>query len=99
MSSLSHQGTPDNSNDSEAEAIAEKQHNGPSEYEMRRQANIAENQKLLANLGLSEGGGSAILGMSPTNEMGKKGKGKRYALCLFCLSNYYYLTFLQITSG
>lgn len=98
MSSLSHQGTPDNSNDSEAEAIAEKQHNGPSEYEMRRQANIAENQKLLANLGLSEGG-STILGKSPTNEMRKKGKGKGYAFCLFCLSNYYYLTFLQITSG
>lgn len=94
MPSLSHQGTPENSNDLDAEAVA----NGQSEYELRREANIAENQKLLASLGLSEGGSSALLGKSPMNEKGKKGKGKGYAFCLFCLSNYY-LIFLQITSG
>jgi len=75
-----------------------KPEDGPSDYEKRREANIAQNRQLLASLGLLEGG-SGILGKSPREEMRKKAKEKGYAFCLFCLSNYYYLTFLQITSG
>jgi hypothetical protein len=84
MKSLSHQGTPDNSNDSDA--IAEARQDGPSEYALQREANIAENQKLLASLGLLEGGSSSIdLDKSLKKGKGKKGgKGKRYAFCLFC---------------
>ena len=86
LPSLSHQGTPtpDNSSDaSSSTSIAasvvttQRQQHGPSEYELRREANIAENKQLLASLGLSEGGSSAILGKPSTNEKRKKGeKGK-----------------------
>ena len=50
MPSLSHQGTPNNLSD--LDAVAERRQDGPSEYELQRQANIAENQKLLASLGV-----------------------------------------------
>lgn len=80
MSSLSHQGTPETSHDA---SIAEKRQQGPSEYELRREANIAENQKLLASLGLSEGG-SSVIDKSSSKVKRKKGdKGKRYAFCSF----------------
>ena len=99
MPSLSHQGTPDNSND--LDAVAERRQHGLSEYELQREANIAENQKLLASLGLLEGGGSSIdLDKSSKKGKGKKGgKGKRYACCLLCCLFDYGLTFLQITDG
>jgi len=84
MPSLSHQGTPDNSND--LDAIAERQQDGLSEYELRQEANIAENQKLLASLGLLEGGSSAIDSDKSLKKVKrKKGeKRKRYTFCLFC---------------
>jgi hypothetical protein len=86
MPSLSHQGTPNNSNDSDA--VAERRQDGPSEYELQREANIAENQKLLASLGLLEGGSSSIdLDKSLKKGKGKKGgkeKGKKYVFCSFC---------------
>ena len=77
MKSLSHQGTPTPgvSNEATIEDLgtpAERQQDGGSEYAMRRDANIAENKRLLASLGLSEGGSSAIRDKSVT----KKGKGK-----------------------
>jgi hypothetical protein len=95
LSTLSDQGTlstgiPNDASSSTSIADSETQSrqldHGPSDYEKRRQANIAENRRLLASLGL-EGGSSALL------------KEKGYAFCLFYLSNCYYLTFLQITSG
>ena len=84
MPSLSHQGTPNNSNDSDA--IAERRQDGLSKYELRREANIAENQKLLASLGLLEGGSSVIDSDKSLKKVkGKKGeKKKRYTFCLFC---------------
>jgi hypothetical protein len=93
MPSLSHQGTPDNSNDTDA--IAERQDNGPSEYQLRRQANIEENRKLLSSLGLSA-----------SHKLLKKVKGKRrekgkgYVFCLFCAAypTNHDSTFLQIVS-
>ena len=85
MSSLSHQGTPDNSNDLDPQASTkigeERQQHGPSQYELRREANIAENQRLLASLGLLGGGSNALRDKSPTNK-GKKGQEKGYVLCL-----------------
>jgi hypothetical protein len=74
----------------DSETQRRKPEDGRSDYAKRRDANIAQNRQLLASLGLSEGG-SGILGM--------EAKEKGYGFCLFCLSNYYYLTFLQITSG
>ena len=72
MSSLSHQGTPDDSKEaSTSSGVEEKgrqQASGPSEYQRRREANIAENQRILATLGLSGGGSSALLDKSPTKE-------------------------------
>lgn len=88
MPGLSHEGTPGNSN--ESDAIEERRQDVPSdsEYKLQREANIAENRKLLSSLGLLEGGSSAIdLDKSPKGVNGKKGeKGKRYAFCLFCLA-------------
>jgi hypothetical protein len=91
LSSLSHQGTPTpgNSSDATSTAVSETQRrqHGPSEYELRREANIAENKRLLDSLGLSKGGSSAILDGSPANvkrNKGEKEKGKRYVFCLFC---------------
>jgi hypothetical protein len=95
LSSLLHQGTPSpgNSNDASSNTSREdsetqktqKRKHGPSEYELRREANIAENQQLLASLGLSEGGNNAILGKSLTKEKrkkGEKGKGEGYVFLL-----------------
>ena len=84
MPGLSHQGTPDNSNDSAA--IAERPQHGLSESELQREANISENRKLLSSLGLLEGGSSAKESDKSLKKVkGKKGeKGKRYAFCLFC---------------
>jgi hypothetical protein len=86
MSSLSNQGTPspDNFNDassstSTANSEPQKRQHGPSEYELRQAANIAENKRLLASLGL-DGGTSAILGK---RKKGEKGKAKGYVF-LFC---------------
>jgi len=96
LSSLSHQGTPnpDESNDDSIRTnIGERQErqHGPSEYALRREANIAQNQQLLVSLGLSEGGSSALL----TNIKRKKGeKGERYDFCLF--SNAYPTMIWQI---
>ena len=83
MPGISHQGTPDNSNESDA---IERRQDGLSEYALKRQANIAENQKLLSSLGLLEGGSSTIdLDKSSKKGKGKKGeKGKRCTICLFC---------------
>ena len=95
MSSQSHQGTPSpgESNDASSANIADsetpRRRQGPSEYQLQREANIAENQQLLARLGLSGGGSSAILGNLPT----EKGKEKEKGYVLHCLSNYI-LTFL-----
>jgi hypothetical protein len=99
LPSQSHQGTPSpgesndarSSADSEFESETPRRRDGPSEYQLQREANIAENQKLLARLGLSGGGSSAILGNLPTQtkkgEKGKgKGKGKGYALFFFCIA-------------
>ena len=95
MPSISHQGTPipGNSNDAststniaDSETTTQRRQHGPSEYKLRRESNIAENKRLLASLGLSEGGSSAILGKSSTNEKRKKeekGKVQRYVF-LFC---------------
>ena len=86
MPSLSHQGTPspDNSNEaviSTSLPETQKRQNGPPEYQLQREANIAENQQLLASLGLL-GGGSALLDKSPTKGKRKKGgQEKRYAFC------------------
>lgn len=59
----------------------ERRHNGPSQYQLQRQANIAENQRLLASLGLIEGASNLI------DKPSKKGKGKkkekRYVFNLF----------------
>jgi hypothetical protein len=98
LPSQSHQGTPspDESNDAsssasiaDSESETPRRRHGPSEYQLRREANIAENQKLLASLGLSGGGSSAILGNLPTQtkkgEKGK-GKGKGYAFFFFCIA-------------
>jgi len=85
-SRLSNEGTPDNSNDTSVgtNIAPKKPKHGPSDYELKKQANIEENRKLLAGLGLSNGGSSAILGNSLTNK--KKGeKEERYAFCLFCI--------------
>ena len=103
MPSLSHEGTPDNSNDSDDHAIAEtrRRQDGPSEYELQRQANIAENQKLLASLGLSKGGSGAI-GLDKSSKKVKRGKGekgKKYAVCLFCGAYRTMVTFYQIANG
>ena len=80
MSNLSHQGTPspDDASGSTSTADSEnqrrpKKQKGISDYQARREANIAENKRLLAGLGLSEGGSSAILGKSATNVKRKKG--------------------------
>jgi hypothetical protein len=99
MPSLSHEGTPDNSNDSDA--IAETRRQGPSEYELRRQANIAENQKPLASLGLSKGGSGAI-GLDKSSKKVKRKKGekeKKCAVCLFCGAYPTMITFHQIANG
>jgi hypothetical protein len=86
LPSLSHQGTlsPDDSNEaviSTSLPETQKRHNGPSEYQLQRDANIAENQQLLASLGLL-GGGSALLDKSSAKAKEKKGGNeKRYALC------------------
>lgn len=87
MPSLSHQGTPSPGDSNEAVIITSlaetpKRQKGPSEYQLRREANIAENQTLLASLGL--GGGNALLDKSSTKGKRKKGgKGKRYSFCFF----------------
>ena len=91
MLNLSHQGTPDNSNASDAIEKRPQLEGGPSEYQLQREANIAENQKLLANLGLSEGGSSVIdSNKSSKTSKGKKGeKGKKYTFSLFCATSSY----------
>jgi hypothetical protein len=81
LSSLSHEGTPEISNDATATSIAEKRQHGPSEYELRRQANIAENNRLLAGLGLSEGGSSALKKLSSKEKKKNGEKKKRYGFC------------------
>ena len=91
MPSLSHQGTP--SPDDSNEAVistslpeTQKQQNGPSEYQLQREANIAENRQLLTNLGLL-GSGSALLDKSSAKEKRMNGgKKERYA--------FYFLTLL-----
>ena len=95
MPSLSHQGTPtpDNSNDASSstsiaalEVMTQRQQHGPFEYELRQEANNSENKQLLASLGLSEGGSSAILEKSSTNEKrkkGEKGKAKGYVFLFY----------------
>jgi hypothetical protein len=97
LSSLSNQGTPspENSiNASTSTSKAKERWHGPSDYELRQQANIAENERLLASLGLSKGGSSLIdPDKSSKNVKGKKGgKEKRYAFGLF-LSNYDFKNF------
>jgi hypothetical protein len=74
LSNLSRKGTPDNSNEATVSRniVAKKQQHGPSDYELKRQANIEENRKLLDELGLSKGGSSAIVGKSSTRK--KKGE-------------------------
>lgn len=83
---LSHEGTPDISNEASttgSTGMATKEQHGPSEYELRRKANIEENQRLLASLGLS-GGGSSIIDKQSSKGKKKKGaKGERY-FGLFC---------------
>jgi hypothetical protein len=65
--------------------MAERRQEGPSEYELRREANIAENRQLLASLGLLEGG-SSLLDNPLSKVKRKKGdKEKRYAFCLSLL--------------
>jgi len=80
LSSLSHEETPDAGiPDGASTSIAEKRNNGPSEYEQKRQANIAENHLLLASLGLSGGGSSAFkLDKSTKGKKKKGGREKRY---------------------
>jgi hypothetical protein len=81
LSSLSHEGTPEAGiSDDATTSIAEKRKHGPSEYEQRRQANIAENHRLLASLGLSGGGSSALDKLSKGKKK-KGGKEKRYGFC------------------
>jgi hypothetical protein len=90
LPSLSHQGTPSPADGSSTsitteDSVIQKRQKGPSDYEMRREAKIAENKRLLASLGLSEGGSNAILGKSSTNakrKKGEKGKGKEFVFCL-----------------
>ena len=86
MPSLSpHQEAADDLDASGSDVIAERRQKGPSEYELQRAANIAENQKLLASLGLSKGG-SGVIGLEKSSKKVKRGKGekeKRYAVCLF----------------
>ena len=85
---LSHEGTPDISNEASTTGstrMAAKEQHGPSEYELRRQANIEENQRLLASLGLSGGGSSIIDKQSSRGRRKKGGKGERY-FGLFCCS-------------
>ena len=100
-SSLSNQGSPspNNSNDACINPSISKKRHGPSEYELRRQANIAKNKEILDSLGLSMGGSSVIdPDKSSKKVKGKKGgKGKRYAFCLF-LSDHDDLKFLQIVN-
>ena len=81
MSSLSHEETPDaDISDDATPSLPVKRKHGPSEYEKRRQANIAENNRLLASLGLSGGGSSALDKLSKGK--GKKGdKPKMYGFC------------------
>jgi hypothetical protein len=84
LSSLSHQGTPDTSNDASiGTSVAEKRKKGPSEYELEREANIAENRQLLASLGLLEAGSSLFDKSSSKVKRKKREKGKRYAFGLF----------------
>lgn len=87
LSSLSHQGTPSPDTLNGASiitSIPERQKLGPSDYELQREANIAENKRLLASLGLSKGGSGFIdKSESSSKVKRKKGeKGKRYAFCL-----------------
>ena len=98
MLSLSHQGTPnpDNSNEtSTSTIIGERQQHGPSEYEMRQQANIADNQQLLDSLGLSEGGSSVMKKPLTKVKKAKGNKEKRCAFCLFCSA---FLNMIQLFS-
>lgn len=90
MSTLSHEGTPDIPDDASM-SIAEKRQPGPSAYELRRQANIAENHSILASLGLAKGGSSAL------DKLSLKGKNKKYGflLHLHCLSNFKFFTDCQ----
>ena len=94
MPSLSHRGTPDDSNDLDAIAESrqsippESRRSGPSDYALQREANIAENNKLLASLGLLDV--SSLLGSDKSSKKGKKKKGgeeKRYVFCLFCAAH------------
>ena len=88
LSSLSHQGTPSPDNSNEAStSLQEKRQPGPSDYELRRQANIAENEQLLASLGLSKGGSSFI----GKTKKGKKGKGEKVERCAFFFFSSVYL--------
>jgi hypothetical protein len=94
MPNISQRGTPAPGISNEAGSISEdlgtpaqRRQDGGSEYAMRRDASIAENRQLLASLGLSEGGSSAIRDklLTKKGEKGKgKEKGKGYAFCLIC---------------
>jgi hypothetical protein len=82
LSSLSHERTPDAGiSDDATPSIPVKRKHGPSEYEQRRQANISENHRLLASLGLSGGGSSALVKSSAKGKNKKGDKSKRYGFC------------------
>jgi hypothetical protein len=83
LSTLSHEGSPDIPNDAST-SIAEKRQPGPSEYELRRQANIAENHRILASLGLAKGGSSAL------GKLSLKRNNKKYGFCFI------YIVFIQL---
>ena len=77
--------------------ITAKQQHGPSEYAMRRQANIEENHHLLASLSLS-GGGSSTLDKLLLKGRKKKGENKGYGFLLVYMA-FTTITFLQFANS
>ena len=96
LSVPSNEGTPEIS-DEASTSIARKREHGPSEYEVRRKANIEENHCLLASLGLS-GGGSSTLDKLSLKGRKKKGGNKRYGFLLVYMV-FPTITFLQFSNN